>query len=1789
MVSYISQKINNTIFKTYEDDLNGISNKIGFSKRSFAEWGAQVSKTFKESEGFVNTFKNTLKTMLFAQTQNNKNWHMVNGNIVTKDNLDFYIPNLNTDSARIELENLQNIQNEINRTKGSWDDYNNQFLDGKKYLLEYAKSNDVLKASVDNIKQANQQARESVIAYNNALQQQTFSAKATTAALSVLRTVGNMVAFMLISKGIELAITTISNYINRVEKLKEAAEESRQAIDSIESSFKDLKDTTNDIKQRYAELSQGIDQFSGENLTLSTESYEEFLNLSNQLAELFPTLTKGYDENGNAILNLSGNVNTIVDSLNNLIEAEREVANQEILKELPNIYEEYEYNYEKYNNGVNKYKGIQLRDIYQSRDRKSVSLTDTDLELADVEKLKEKISALIGEEVSTSTVTTSTGMNVEFSISDDSEVDISSAEVFKIINQELTEQKNLLESETASFNKYLNTWLSGEWLYVQNSDLQNAMQQMLFNSDWIEQATKDGIDTTDWNKVSEWLRNTFLSKLGNLTQGDAFNLSRLFTGELSPEETLSIANELQKSFDEAGISISLDFITDIDDNDSVANLLERVKNRIKELTPTDEAEQQRLKQQYEDAQKARQEKYNGSNYIGNVDINNRPILTNDDGTYSTTSTVLQEKWIGDEETGSYKMIHITPILPDGTILTDEELDEYINRILQSSDPLEADKAENGGYGIVYKVDTEVDGEKITDKNLDDAIQQGEQWDVQMHEEQAKIYEEEANALLEYNEAIELTKYLLEKGIDTESEYEWFLKITEGAETAKEAIEKMNEALNTQASDTSIFGNELNTEEIDSFQEKANTLSSALEQMNSGDFDDNALADLLAQFPELEGETDNLEQAIKDLIMNALDKLYEALGGRGNVPDDIQKVLDGIAESATGAKEALNKAFPDIQASYDALKNYEKAMSEGMTDEVLSDVASLSDELYGMVAGYYANIVSADELYTALQNHYQTDLKNYGNALIAKNQDNVEFCDAVGLNNAEVTNQFMRDYGVDLKNHKTYAEKKLAIEQQLLTNVAEGWARYYNAQTRTFTSQMAALENQISQLESFKKASTFTMGGNLVSNSLVSNTLSNQTTNMLSMAKKTHNTIVNAVGKYEAAIDALNNVTYNGLQSSFEGVSNTLDTNSGSGSGSSSSAQEDSIETLDWIETKLSRIQRIITNLGKTVDTTWRKWTARNTALVSEMNEIQNEINLQQQAYDRYLKQASSVGLSSYYQNLVKNGTINIQTIQNDALKEQVDDYTNWYNKALDCSDAILDLKDNLADLAQQKFDNVVAEFEDKMSVIEHEATMIEGFLDQTEAKGYLAGFEYYEQLTALEKNNIALLEQEYAGLRNSLQESIDNGTVEIYSESWYEMTGQIFEVQEAIQEANSSLIEYSNNMRELDWEIFDKTQEYISKIQEESEFLIGLMENETLFDEDTGNWTEYADATAGLHAVNYNAYMSQANDYAKEIQEIDKALAEDPYNTLLIERRQELLSLQQDMINNAESEKQSIIDLVSEGYDVMLNALQEIIDKRKEELQIEKDIYDYQKEIENKTKTVNSLQKQLESYSGFDDEETKAKIQQISVQLQEAKEDLEATEYDKWLTDQQQMLDSIIDETESWINERLDQIDLLISEVIDNTNANAGTISETIERTTDEVGYTLTEEMRNVWLGESGLNKVVTVYGDNFNLMLTTTNTTLTSIRDLIQAMVNKSNEQAKQDVAETKKETAKVPGMPSSTPSTGSSSNSSSTSNKTDKNTSSNSSSSSNSKWGHWFVSKKDSYPKSKLNIEKSIVDETI
>lgn len=71
----------------------------------------------------------------------------------------------------------------------------------------------------------------------------------------------------------------------------------------------------------------------------------------------------------------------------------------------------------------------------------------------------------------------------------------------------------------------------------------------------------------------------------------------------------------------------------------------------------------------------------------------------------------------------------------------------------------------------------------------------------------------------------------------------------------------------------------------------------------------------------------------------------------------------------------------------------------------------------------------------------------------------------------------------------------------------------------------------------------------------------------------------------------------------------------------------------------------------------------------------------------------------------------------------------------------------------------------------------------------------------------------------------------MYSQAWYEMQQEINGCNEAIQDANTSIIEYGNSIRNIKWEVFDKLQDKISGITQESDFLIDLMSNDKLFDD----------------------------------------------------------------------------------------------------------------------------------------------------------------------------------------------------------------------------------------------------------------------------------------------------------------------------------------------------------------------
>ena len=585
------------------------------------------------------------------------------------------------------------------------------------------------------------------------------------------------------------------------------------------------------------------------------------------------------------------------------------------------------------------------------------------------------------------------------------------------------------------------------------------------------------------------------------------------------------------------------------------------------------------------------------------------------------------------------------------------------------------------------------------------------------------------------------------------------------------------------------------------------------------------------------------------------------------------------------------------------------------------------------------------------------------------------------------------------------------------------------------------------------------------------------------------------------------------KSSSKSSSSSSSKSSSSSSSKASEEAEKFEETIDWIETKIARIERVIDQLDVKASNVYRSWSERNTTLANQISEVGNEIDIQQKAYDRYMQEANSIGLSETYASKVRNGTIDIETITDESLKEKIDDYQKYFEAALDCKDAIEELRETESELYAQRVENVATQYEGILGVIEHEKNMIEEYISQSEANAQLISGEYYKALISNENETVSKLQEQKNKMLSELQAGMNSGKIVKYTEGWYELCGQIDEVTLSIAESQTQIKEWNQTIQQLSWETFDLLQDKISAVSEEADFLIELMSSDKLHD-DKGRLTDEGSATMGLHGQNYNAYMYQADLAAKEAERLKKQMSSDGYDTELEERYREMIALQQEYILNAQNEKEAIRDLVSDGIELELDALQELIDKKNEELESERDLYEYQKKVKEQTQEISSLEKQRQAYLNDDSESGKAKLQQIEVDLESARQDLEETEYDKYISDQSAMLDNLYIQYEETLNTRLDNLDALVSDVIAQINMDATSISTTLSEKADSVGYTLSSSMTSIWdTNSTKINSVITTYGDKFTLAQTTTNNALSTINTNLQKMITQLNTMAKTNV----------------------------------------------------------------------------
>jgi len=922
-----------------------------------------------------------------------------------------------------------------------------------------------------------------------------------------------------------------------------------------------------------------------------------------------------------------------------------------------------------------------------------------------------------------------------------------------------------------------------------------------------------------------------------------------------------------------------------------------------------------------------------------------------------------------------------------------------------------------------------------------------------------------------------------------------------------AIKDVNENSANQEIISNLIGKDLpqTEEEFETF--KQSLIDSAQVSNNFiGSQEDikNSIIDALAEMPEFEKYFEDLAQAESDVQhetpisstdilaqvqalstgLDQLDKIYadvynkedfdwssilnndgfkEAFGNMTNVTEEYKNAYDDFIKTISNNPSDLSacqSAFNNLATAYiynsDALKN--------VTEDTKASAIAMLEQM---------GIANAEEVVTAQIANNLLEARaatlDFASATDADINSLVAYANQLGLTAADVAQLCLKQ--IDVSNNPIKTQSSLANLQSLISMAG------VTGDKLTYLLKMINAVNNVASLAASGKAtqSQITAAGRIVEN------LQGQMKNISTANVKPQ-------------------VSYSGGTSTKSAINKA-----NKSSGSSSKDSKETKETFNWVETAISRIQRAVTNLGKTVSATYKSWSTRNSALSSEMSAVTQEISVQQSAYQAYMNKANSVGLSDYYKNLVQNGGMSIEDVTDDTLKEQIQTYKEYYEKALAASDAVQDLRDNLAELAKTKFDNLAKKFENELDLIEHKSSMLDKYIDQTEKKGEIVSEHFYTTLIQNEQTNVDKLQNEYNSLFNQLQDSLSTGGIEVYSDDWYEMVGQINDVEEALVDANSALVDYEKSLLKLRWDNFDYLRDCISDIISETEFLADLLDNKKLFD-DSGHLNNYGESLGALYAIEYNTYMNQADEYAKAVDELNKAIAANPNDKDLLDRRQELYDAQREAIKNAESEKNAIKDLISDAYDAQLEALQKLIDKRKELLDATSDLYEYENTISEKTDTIASYQKQLQAYQGDNSEEGIANRQKIQTELEKAQKDLQQTEYEKWKSDQTAMLDDLYSEYETMLNSRLDDIDALVQDVINQSNANSVEIQGTIIDVANQVGYNVSNDLQTILDTNNGMYDMVAFYNENFTGLLTTTNMSINGVTDRINAMISYSD-----------------------------------------------------------------------------------
>lgn len=467
--------------------------------------------------------------------------------------------------------------------------------------------------------------------------------------------------------------------------------------------------------------------------------------------------------------------------------------------------------------------------------------------------------------------------------------------------------------------------------------------------------------------------------------------------------------------------------------------------------------------------------------LGNVDLTKRPKVNSDtmrkagyevdDGGIATVYSSFDFLWQGDEENGKYVAVHYTPILPDGTVLDEKTLSDYLYGKLEGSqDILSADN-----LGVVLKVDTDLN---ISDKdvksletdkptqNIQDVIKACDEWDIALHNVQEQWVELDntvnqpttsyANkfdyAREQINSAIaetqnRINELSLKTGFEDEIE-----ELTSDLEDLYDTLDDINKKeIESQKDYIETLKNEysdLMNEQIDQQKKLADSIENSYEsQIKTIDKQIDAI-NKVSEAEERQKKILDAEKDVKEAMLE-LDKaktqkrLVYSGDGSWKLKED-KSAVDEAKKNLEDKQQSLAEAKQDEQISkleeQKELLETQKNNSKDYYDKVVADLEEQKSERekqYDILVDIYEQLGGEKR---------QTSLND---SLVAKLTSNGDINKAVqGLTPTEMKQAILVNHYVEL-NGGTFSFKNEVVGTQIVPpqykviDLGVDWSGYYN--------------------------------------------------------------------------------------------------------------------------------------------------------------------------------------------------------------------------------------------------------------------------------------------------------------------------------------------------------------------------------------------------------------------------------------------------------------------------------------------------------------------------------------------------------------------------------------------------------------------------------------------------------------------------------------------------------------------------------------------------------------------------